>query len=307
MEVTEELYTTYKPLLFALAYRLLGTVVDAEDIVQETFITLANSENEIYNVKAYLCKVTTNRCLDYLKSARRKREMYLGPWLPEPLLLEENDPVMAIVEKENLSMAYLKMIQQLSVDERVVLLLREALAFEYQEIAEMIDKSEHACRKLLSRAKQKLTDSTSMGATSSKGDASSKGATSPTGDESSASESNVLVLRFLQALEAGDTAQLVELLDGEITLYSDGGGQVRAAVKPIYGRQRVLGFFFGIAQKLPEDFSYALKNINGQLGIVNYQGGALLNTITFQVQGAKIREIYLVLNPDKLKHLPHKT
>ena len=144
MEITTADYQLFKPLLFSLGYRMLGSVAEAEDMVQETFLKAYQvSEENIKNKKAYLCKMMTNLCLDLLKSARYKREQYVGPWNPEPLFLEkihDIDPSEMIIQKEGLSIAYLRMMEHLAADERAVLLLREALNFPYSEIANIIEK-----------------------------------------------------------------------------------------------------------------------------------------------------------------------
>ena len=159
----ESLYSTYKPLLFSLAYRMLGSVMDAEDIVHESFLALRKTGWEhVCNIRAYLCKIVTNRCLDHLRSSANKRELYPGPWLPEPLVGEagsvgeENDPLQSYVHKESLATAYMLLLQQLSYVERAVFLLREALQYDYDEIADIVGKSSVNCRQIYHRAKRSL-------------------------------------------------------------------------------------------------------------------------------------------------------
>lgn len=161
MQISNEVYQQYKPLLFSIGYRMLGSVVEAEDLVHETFLKIYQvEEDKIENVKAYLCKMMTNRCIDSLRSSRYKREKYVGPWNPEPLLLEEAhglDPSEVVLQKEGLSIAYLRMMEHLVPDERAALLLREVFDFSYSEIANVLEKKEENCRKIFSRAKQKIT------------------------------------------------------------------------------------------------------------------------------------------------------
>ena len=167
MEITgagasEQIYLSYRPLMFSLAYRMLGSVMDAEDVVQEAFL-YANETNldHVHNPKAYLCKIVTNRCIDNLRSASKKREVYVGPWLPEPLMTTSTDhqiaPDLAYTHKESLSTAYLLLLQQLSWIERAVFLLREVLQYEYDEIAEIVGKSSTNCRQIFRRAKNAIS------------------------------------------------------------------------------------------------------------------------------------------------------
>ena len=161
VQISNEDYKQFKPLLFSIGYRMLGSVAEAEDIVQETFLKAYQIDDQkIDNKKAYLCKIMTNRCLDVLKSARYRREHYVGPWNPEPLLLESSpdfDPSEVILQKEGLSIAYLRMMEHLAPDDRAVLLLREVFNFSYLEISNIIEKKEENCRKIFSRAKQKIS------------------------------------------------------------------------------------------------------------------------------------------------------
>ena len=153
---TEQLYEAYQPLLFSLSYRILGSVMDAEDIVQDVFISLNNIEDpqSIENMKAYLCKMATNRSIDKLRSAAYKRNVYVGMWLPEPLVEESDEPSKSFIMKESLSTAYLLLLQQLSEVERIVFILREVFSYEYEEIASIVDKSSVNCRKIFQRARK---------------------------------------------------------------------------------------------------------------------------------------------------------
>ncbi|MDY7221168.1 RNA polymerase sigma-70 factor [Halalkalibacterium halodurans] len=281
MQISNEDYEQLKPLLFSLGYRLLGSVTDAEDLVQETFLRAYQAEErEINNKKAYLCKMMTNRCLDVLKSARRKREQYVGPWLPEPLLITSDDPSEAILQKEGLSMAYLRMMEHLTPHERAVFLLREVFTFSYREIASMMEKKEDNCRKLYSRAKEKL---------------------SAVKGESLHYENNRSVVdRFIHSFQTEDQGDLLELLSDHVTLYTDGGGKVRAALRPIYTKDHVAAFLFGIAKKRPNDFYVEVKNVNGQPALISYADSELYNVICFYIVGGQIQDIYIIMNPEKL-------
>ncbi len=280
MQISNEEYEQYKPLLFSLGYRMLGSIVEAEDLVQETFLKAYQVDEEnIDNIKAFLCKIMTNRCLDVLKSARHKREQYIGPWNPEPLLLE-NDPSDTLIQKEGLSFAFLRMMEHLTPDERVVLVLKEVYEYSYREIANIIEKKEENCRKLFSRAKQKV---------------------SKIEGESLDYEANQsIVNRFIQAFQTQNMPALLALIHENVTLYSDGGGKVNAAIRPIVSCPNVLALLYGIVKKAPSDFYFEIKNINGQPGIVNYMNGALQSVISFYIKQEQILEIYISMNPDKL-------
>ncbi|NDI34914.1 RNA polymerase sigma-70 factor [Chengkuizengella sediminis] len=283
----KELFDSYRPLLFSIAYRMLGTIVDAEDIVQDTFVTASTRNLEhIENTKAYLCKITTNRCLDVLKSARKKREVYVGPWLPEPLVMDHThqDPTKDIIGKEYLSTAYLYMMEKLTPIERTVFILREVLNLDYQEIAEITEKTESNCRKIFSRTKQKINLN--------------QNETSFTYEEN-----ENIVTRFLNALSTENAQQLTQLLSEDVVLYSDGGGKVIAAINPIKSRSRVLSFLLGISKKATQKTEIKLTNINGQPGFIAYENKIPVNVTTYRIENNKIKEIYTVRNPDKLANI----
>lgn len=284
MQISQEDYKTYKPLLFSLGYRMLGSVQETEDLVQETFLRVFRSPRfNIDNKKAFLCRTMTNLCLDVLKSARVKREQYIGPWHPEPLLLEEpllSDPSYATLAKENISIAYLRMMETLSPNERAVLLLKEVFEFAYSDIATMINKSESTCRKLNSRAKQKLSTFTN--------------------ESLDYTKNKTIITQFIDAFQREDVGTLLTLVSDRITLYSDGGGKVKAAVRPIHSYQNVLAFLSGIAKKATGTFDLRIKNINNQPGIVIHLDGYLYSVISFFITEEQIHEIYMILNPDKL-------
>ena len=286
MQISNEVYQQYKPLLFSIGYRMLGSVVETEDLVQETFLKVYQvEENKIENVKTYLCKMMTNRCIDYLRSARYKREEYIGPWNPEPLLLQEAHglgPSEVVLQNEGLSIAYLRMMEHLAPDERAVFLLREVFDFSYSKIGNVLEKKEQNCRKIFSRAKKKVAgiDAESLNYTANKS----------------------IVDRFIQAFESQHLNILLELLSENVTLYSDGGGKVRAAIRPIHTLPNVLAFLYGIAKKTSSDYYFEIKNVNGQPAILNYMNSKLHSVISLYISNEKkIEEFYITMNPDKLK------
>lgn len=284
MQISNEDYRQFKPLLFSIGYRMLGSIADAEDIVQEAFLKAYQiDEQNIENKKAYLCKIVTNRCLDELKSARHKREQYIGPWNPVPLLLENTndfDPAEFALKREGLSMAYLRMMEHLAPDERAVLLLREVFNFSYAEIANCIDKKEDNCRKILSRAKQRIS--------------------SIENESLDYDRNKNIINRFIQAFETQNSDALLELISENVTLYSDGGGKVRAAIRPIISLPNVLALLYGVINKAPEDFYFEVKNVNGQPAIIIYMNNTIQSIMSFYIDHEKIIEMYITMNPDKL-------
>jgi RNA polymerase sigma-70 factor (ECF subfamily) len=258
--------------------------------VQDTFLSLEKVPQEkIRNVKAYLCKILTNRCLDFLKSARRQREVYVGPWLAEPLVFRsnENELMEQVVNRDRLSIAYVTLMETLSPPERAVFILREVLDFSYREIAEIVGKEEAACRKIYSRVKNKLKRDLPEQAVPYE-------------------RHSQLLGAFLQAIHREDTTSLLELLSADVILYSDGGGKVPAAMRPIPSRERVIAFLLGIAKKAPGDLHMEIANVNGEPGVILYAGQAVDSVFSLRLQGERIAEIYIVRNPDKLQRVPYR-
>ncbi|MCK8488308.1 RNA polymerase sigma-70 factor [Paenibacillus sp. MBLB2552] len=282
----KELYEKYKRLLFKLAYQLTGSVTDAEDVVQDVFLKLVDVPPEkLTEPKAYLCKMVTNRCRDLYKSARRKREQYYGEWLPEPLHNLNEDAMEGVVRDDLLSYAMLVLLEKLSPTERVIFVLREALGFEYREIAELVEKSEVNCRKLLSRAHAKMGMNPDQLVAS----------------EGSAPEH---VHQFLNALKQGNLQQILSILDQEVVLVADGGGKVLAAAEPIPTRERVAQFLLGPFRQATtiEGIHFEVIGVNGQPAFRIRSEEGIHSVGIFHVENQQIRNIYLVRNPDKLQH-----
>ncbi|MFC4810238.1 RNA polymerase sigma factor SigJ [Paenibacillus sp. GCM10023250] len=298
--LTEELYASYKSLLFSLAYRMLGSVMDAEDLVHEAFLSLQGTEpGHVANVKAYLCKTVTNRCIDRLRSSQKQRERYVGPWLPEPLVAEWPeaggaaggaaggigiDPYQAYTRREAVSTAYLLLLQQLSWTERAVFLLREVLQYEYDEIAGIVGKSAANCRQIFHRARRAIHP---------EDEAKAPGQALP--------GHQALVEQFAAALASGDVGRLLNVLSRDAALLSDGGGKVHAAVRPIVGAARVAGFLEGVLRKLGPGHTAKPALVGGELGLVTYTAeGVVSGVASFRVEQDRIAEIYILVNPDKL-------
>ncbi|WP_074600788.1 RNA polymerase sigma factor SigJ [Sediminibacillus halophilus] len=284
----QELYNQYKGLLFKLAYQLLGSVSDAEDVVHDVFLKLYDVPLEkLTEPKAYLCKMVTNRCRDIQKSALKKREQYFGEWLPEPLGSLDADTMESVDLDDQLSYAMLVLLERLTPTERVVFVLREALGFDFKEIAVLIEKSEVNCRKLLSRARSKMD-------------------VAPEEPIHAEAVKHELVRDFLTALKQGNSNQIISMLDSKIVLVTDGGGKVPAAVYPIKTRDHVARFLFGgllkssMIEGIPQ---IAISQFNGQPALIFRSSEGIHTVCILHVEGNLIRNLYLVRNPDKLKRL----
>jgi len=283
---TEQLYETYQSLLFSLAYRILGSVMDAEDIVHDVFISLNNMEDvqSIENMRAYLCKMVTNRSIDKLRSAAHKRNVYVGMWLPEPFVEEVDDPSKSFVMKESISTAYLLLLQQLSEVERVVFILREVFSYEYEEIASIVDKSSANCRKIFQRARKSILDKPKQSTLSTK-------------------KMAAYVEKFVSSLQCGDAQGMLEVLKTDAILKADGGGKATTAIHPIYSADRIIRLFFGIGKKFPEEYNVDYKMVNGAPGVIVKVNNKVTYVLSFTFENEKISNIYMMVNPEKLMHL----
>ncbi len=283
----DEIFQQYRPLLFSIAYRMLGGVADAEDIVQEAFVCWQRASGvEVRSPKSYLSTVVTRLCLDHLRSAKVQREEYVGPWLPEPLLTDESPDVAKTIElDETLSMAFLVLLEQLTPVERAVFLLREVFDYEYREVARVVGKSEANCRQIARRARESVA------------------ARRPRFETSAAQEER-LMDSFLEACSDGDMEGLLTLLSEDVILYSDGGGKARAALNPIYGPEKVSRFLLGILGKTPPGFSARMTRVNGHPGVIGYVGGQPMSVVALEAAVDRIRAIRIVVNPEKLETIP---
>ncbi len=283
--IRDETFDEYRPLLFSIAYRMLGSVHDAEDVVQEAFVRWQKvADEEVRSPKSYLSSVVTRLCIDQLRSARMRREEYVGPWLPEPLTVEPATD--AAVLDETLSMAFLVLLESLSPVERAVFLLREVFDYDYAEISRIVGKSEANCRQISRRARQAVA------------------ARRPRFDHSPEQEER-LVEQFIETCMSGDMEGLLKMMSEDITLWTDGGGRVRAARNPIYGSDRVARFLSGIIARAPEGLTIRRARVNGQPGIVSYYAdGSPQGAATFDISGGRIVAIRLVVNPEKLGNIP---
>lgn len=278
----EAVFLEWKPRLFSLAYRILGVRADAEDAVQEAYLRWSSAAvDEVHCPGPYLRTITARLALDMLKSAQRKREVYVGTWLPEPLVMPSDQP--SVDMAESLSLAFLHLLQSLTPPERVAFLLRDIFEMPYSDLAVVLDTSEANCRQLVVRAKKHIQQKKKRFSVNRE------------------HYRNVLQ-KFLHACASGDTAQLKVLLHEDVVLYSDGGGKVRAALNPVFGAEKVTRFFAGIVRKHGLDnFSARMVQVNGEPGALIYRNGSLADVITLDMdESGKITNIFLVANPDKL-------
>lgn len=276
-------FNRHRRLLFGIAYRMLGTVSDAEDMVQETFLRWQQTPTRVQSAKNYLATLITRLCIDHLRSARVRREQYVGPWLPEPLLTHQ-DPAEQIELADSLSMAFLVMLERLSPIERAIFLLREVFEYDYSEIAQIVDKSPENCRQILRRSRQHLANEHP------------RFPVLPQQQEQ-------ITAQFLAASTQGNLQDLLTLLAKDVTFWSDGGGQVAAALKPLQGAMKVARFLLAIQQKWLPTASAHLIEINGQSSILIRSGSEIHNMMTFEIVKGYIQTIYSVRNPEKLKRL----
>ena len=282
----EEQFNEYRPLLFGIAYRMLGSVMDAEDVVQDAFLRWQNAAPaQVESPKAYLSTIVTRLCLDHLRSARVQREEYVGPWLPEPLVSEQAPDVAETAAlHESLSMAFLVLLESLTPVERAIFLLHDVFGYDFAEIARIVGRSEANCRQLARRARGYVE------------------ARRPR-FEPSAAQQDRLTHQFMRACTTGDLPALVATLADDITLWSDGGGKVAAARNPIHGRDAVARLLISIARKAPAGLDTRFTRVNGQPGFVSYLEGRPFAVLLLDVVDERIRDVRLVLNPDKLRHL----
>lgn len=284
-------FDRHRPLLFSIAYRMLGSVMEAEDVVQEAFLRWERADgSEVRSPRAYLSTVVTRLCMDQLRSARMRREEYVGPWLPEPLptgteLAPESDTAEAAILDESLSMAFLVLLESLSPVERAVFLLREVFDYDYTEVSSIVGKSEANCRQISHRAQAAVA------------------ARRPRFAASREREED-LTRRFVEVCAGGDMKGLLGLLSDDITLWSDGGGRVRAALNPIQGPDRVSRFLFGILGKTSPGFAIRQTSINGRPGIVGYVDESPTGVVTLDIAEDHIQAIRIVVNPEKLRAVP---
>jgi RNA polymerase sigma-70 factor (ECF subfamily) len=282
-------FNQYRRLLFSVAYRMLGSVADAEDMLQETFIRWQQAANEeVRSPRAFLVTVITRLCINQLQSARVRREEYVGEWLPEPLVTDPgSDPVEVLKVDESLSMAFLLLLERLTPMERAVFLLREVFEYEYVEIANVLGQSAANCRQILRRARQHVGDMRRR-------------------FDASAREHDDLFKRFIQATRGGEMQGLVELLSNEVVLHTDGGGKAIALAEEVRGADKVASTILErMGTTVPKKLVARMTRINGKPGLVSYLNGKPFSALTVDLRDGLVQTIYIVTNPEKLAHIPN--
>jgi RNA polymerase sigma-70 factor (TIGR02957 family) len=277
-----------RPLMFGIAYRMLGSASAAEDVVQDAFLRLQeHPPGEIRNPAAYVTTVTTRLAIDELRSARTRRESYVGTWLPEPVITDPADqPEQQAERYDTISLAALVMLEQLTPVERAVFVLRTAFSYDYDDIAEFVGKSAANCRQILRRARRRVAQDQPRFAADS-------------------AQRDELARRFLAAAANGDIAGLEQMLSADVVFYGDGGGKAPALREPVTGRIRVARFIAGVTrQALGRGLKILPVFINGDPGVVAVDSaGVVVGVTAVQVSGGQVVAIRNILNPDKLARL----
>lgn len=276
------LFEQNRPRLFAIAYRMLGTRADAEDMVQETYLRWHQADAAaIQSPQAWMTTVMTRLCIDRLRGAASQREVYPGEWLPEPLVEVDEQPDHATELAESLSIAFLLILERLSPDERAVLLLRDVFGEGHEEIARMLGRSEANCRQLLHRARERVRRERPRFSVD-------RGA------------HQRLVERFKCALVTGDASELMQLFAEDATWTADGGGQTPAAPHPVRGRARIVQLLTGLLRKNGDQLRYTILPINGAPGLVIASAGQIIGTVCIDTNGTAITAAWAMVNPRKL-------
>ncbi|HSV41199.1 MAG TPA: RNA polymerase sigma-70 factor [Nocardioidaceae bacterium] len=280
--MTAEVFTEHRGLLFTVAYELLGSAADAEDVVQETYLRWADVlHDEVRDPRAYLVRIVTRQSLNRMRTLKRQRESYVGPWLPEPLVTTA-DVADDVELADSVSFAMLVVLETLTPLERAVFVLREVFAFEYDEIAKATDRTPAAVRQLLSRARKHVKEKR------------------PRVERPDDYED--IAARFFAAAATGEIQQLMDVMSPDVVLLTDGGGKKQAALRPIHGPDKVIRWFEGVSKK-SGPFTAEWGTANGAPALLMYIDGELDALGSVTVRDGKVSEIYIVRNPDKLRSL----
>ncbi len=289
---TEAAYHEYRPLSFSIAYRMTGSVSEAEDIVHESFLRFYRAEKSgvsIESPRAFLTTVTTRIAIDSMRSAKTRRETYFGPWLPEPLLTTHASPFDVVEMADSLSLSFLLLLERLTAVERAVFLLREVFDYGYDEIARIVGKTEANCRQLFVRARKHIDEEKPRFTTTKE-------------------EQQSLADRFFEAAQHGDLSRLIDFLARDVAFYGDGGGKGRGLPRPVFGAEKVHRFLSaGIFGRFAE---YGVRTqraeINGAPGALFFDAeDRLINALVLEIGDGAIQTVRSVINPDKLAHLGH--
>lgn len=279
----DSVFEEHRTDLSQLAYRMLGSLSDSDDVLQEAYLRWSRQERAaVRSPRAYLTSVVTRLCIDQRRTIEARKETYVGPWLPEPVVEDDEPSARERAEvAESVSLAFLVALETLTPLERAAYLLRQTFDFEYDEIAAILERSSHNCRQLVSRAQAHLR------------------ARRPR-FEAKPDEAERITTAFLDACATGELDRLVSLLAADAVLYSDGGGKVLAALAPIRGADHVGRFFLGVLKKSPPGLQYRRVRVNGRPGVMATLGAQVVNVLTFDMIDGRIATCFVIRNPDKL-------
>jgi RNA polymerase sigma-70 factor (ECF subfamily) len=292
-----EAFQSYRPLLFSIAYRMLGSASEADDVLQDAYLRYAGAQSrgealhQVRSLKAYLSTIVTRLCLDRLKAARTVREQYLGPWLPEPVLTQDDDPQGDAERHESITLAFLVLLEALTPQERAVFLLREVFEYEYAEIAEILDLSAANCRQLFHRAKGRVAEGRPR-------------------FRPAPERQRQLVERFLAATQRGDMQALTSMLAQDATFWGDGGGKAPSALRPIHGGDAVAKLLIGLARNIERtlntafaDLRFDLADVNGEAAVLLWVRERLDTVFVYSAIDDRVTAIRAIRNPDKLAYI----
>jgi RNA polymerase sigma-70 factor (ECF subfamily) len=277
-------FQAHRPRLYGLAYRMLGARAEAEDVLQEAYLRWRDVDPAaLRSSEAFLTTTVSRLCIDRLRKLKVEREAYFGPWLPEPLANEDlSTPEMEAELRDDVSIAFLALLEALTPEERAAFVLHDVLDDDYADIAEALGKSEAACRQLVHRARERIT---------------AKRRRFQVDDETR----RFMLERFLAVAYSGDRRRIVELFAHDAVMMSDGGGKVRALQRPLFGAERISWFWHALMRQLSSRGEARIVPVNGELGIACYWNGTLLSVMAIETDGNVIHSIYSLRNPDKLR------
>jgi RNA polymerase sigma-70 factor (ECF subfamily) len=296
--IDTEAFQSYRPLLFSIAYRMLGSASEADDVLQDAYLRYAGAQShsaeppaQVRSLKAYLSTIVTRLCLDRLKAARTVREQYLGPWLPEPVLTQDDDPQRDAELHESITLAFLVLLEALTPQERAVFLLREVFEYEYAEIAEMLSVSAANCRQLFHRAKERVAEGRQR-------------------FRPAPERQRQLVERFLAATQHGDMQALTSMLAQDATFTADSGGKVPSARKPVHGRDAVAKMLIGLARTAERalhtafaSLRFEIAEVNGEPALLLWVDARLETVFAYSLVDDQVAAIRALRNPDKLAYI----
>jgi RNA polymerase sigma-70 factor, ECF subfamily len=282
MRSSDPVFEEHRPTLARLAYRMLGSLPDADDVMQDAYLRWSlEDRGAVKSPRAYLSAIVTRLCIDRRQSIEERKKTYIGSWLPDPIVEVAHDPARRLETAENVSMALLLVLESLSPVERAAYLLRRIFDYSYAEIARILGKSEVACRQLVSRAEERIQSRRPR-------------------FEARTDEAERLTAAFLEACSSGDMQALLDVLAPDAVLYADSGGKAAAALAPVVGADRIARFFLGILKKAPAGLDVRGVRVNGQPGLLARIDGQVIQVMTFDIIDGRIGACFAVRNPDKL-------